>query len=66
MNIRMNGEMNSNSKKWLRVIESGMKSMRDVNRDGTSFNACATMIDSPKYLSEYCDSKGFVREQILR
>jgi hypothetical protein len=66
MNIRWNGEMNSNSKKWQQVIESGMRTMRDVNRDGPSFNACATMIDSPKYLSEYLDSKGFVREQILR
>ena len=58
--------MNTNAKKWLRVIESGMKSMKDVNSDGHSHNACATELESPKYLSEYWDSKGFVREQILR
>ena len=58
--------MNTNAKKWLRVIESGMRSMRNVNRDGPSFNASATMADTPKYLSEYWDSKEFVREQILR
>ena len=57
--------MNSTAKKWLRVLESGMKSTRDVNRDGPGFNASATMADSPEYLSEYWDSKGFVREQIL-
>lgn len=58
--------MNSNTKKWQQVIESGMKSMREVNHVGPSFNACATMVDSSEYLSEYWDSKGFVREQILR
>ncbi len=57
--------MNSNAKKWQQVIESGMKTMNEVNHDGPSFNACATMVDSPEYLSEYWDSKGFVREQIL-
>lgn len=58
--------MNSTAKKWQRVLESGMRSSRDVNRDGPSHNACATELESPKYLSEYWDSKGFVREQILR
>ena len=58
--------MNSTAKKWQRVLESGMKSMRAVDHDGPSFNACATMADSIEYLSEYWDSKGFVREQILR
>lgn len=58
--------MNTNAKKWEQVIESGMRSMRDVSHDGPSFNASATMADSPKYLSEYWDSKGFVREQILK
>ena len=58
--------MNSTAKKWLRVLESGMRSTRDVDHDGPSFNACATIADSIEYLSEYWDSKGFVREQILR
>lgn len=58
--------MNTTAKKWLRVLESGMRSMRDVKRDGPSHNACATEVDTVKYLSEYWDSKGFVREQILR
>lgn len=58
--------MNTNAKKWQRVIESGMRTMRDVDHDGPSFNACATELESPKYLSEYWDSKGLVREQILR
>ena len=58
--------MNTTAKKWQRVLKSGMRSMRDVDRDGPSFNACATEIDTVKYLSEYWDSKGFVREQILR
>lgn len=55
--------MNTNAKKLLSVIESGMKSMKDVNRDGPSHNACATELESPKYLSEYWDSKGFVRSR---
>lgn len=59
-------KMNSNAKKWQQIIKSGMKSMNGVNHDGPSFNACATMVDSSEYLSEYWDSKGFVREQILR
>ena len=58
--------MNRTAKKWQQVLESGMRSMRDVDRDGPSFNACATEVDTVKYLSEYWDSKGFVREQILR
>ena len=58
--------MNSNAKKWQQILESGTKSMEGVNRDGPSFNACATEVDTVKYLSEYWDSKGFVREQILR
>lgn len=53
--------MNTNAKKWQQVIESGMKSTRDVNRDGPSHNACATELESQKYLSEYWDSKGLVR-----
>lgn len=59
-------KMNSNIEKWRQVIESGMKSMSGVNHDGPSFNASATIVDSSDYLSEYWDSKGFVREQILR
>ena len=58
--------MNTTAKKWQRVLKSGMRSMRDVDRDGPSFNASATEVDTVKYLSEYWDSKGFVREQILR
>ena len=57
--------MNNNSKKWMQVIKSGIESSRGRKSGGLTFNACATMLDSPKYLSEYWDSKGFVREQIL-
>ena len=58
--------MNSNGKKWLRVLESSMKSSRRRKSEGPSFNASATEVDSVRYLSEYWDSQGFVREQILR
>jgi hypothetical protein len=58
--------MNSNGKKWLSVLESGMKSSRMRKSEGPSFNASATEVDVVGYLSEYWDSKGFVREQILR
>lgn len=55
----------NNSEKWMRVLKSGMKSSRRRKSDGPSFNASATEVDTVGYLSEYWDSKGFVREQIL-
>jgi len=55
----------NNSDKWMRVLKSGMESNRGRKSDGPSFNASATEVDIVGYLSEYWDSKGFVREQIL-
>jgi hypothetical protein len=57
--------MNNIAKLWMRVIESGLESSRESDPNGPSFNACATEVDTVRYLSEYWDSKGFVREQIL-
>jgi hypothetical protein len=57
--------MNNISKKWMDVIRSGMESNKGRRTDGPGFKACATEVDTIKYLSEFWDSRGFVREQIL-
>jgi hypothetical protein len=53
------------TEKWMQVITSAIKSSRGRKTNGPTFNASATEVDSVRYLSEYWDTKGFVREQIL-
>lgn len=58
--------MNDIAKKWMCILKSGLESSdRRCKSDGPSFNASATEVDTVGYLSEYWDSKGFVRERIL-
>ena len=58
--------MKSSSEKWKAVLTSGMKSGNEVKRGkGPGIIASATEVDTVKYLSEYWDRKGFVREAVL-
>lgn len=58
--------MNNTAKKWMRVLKSGIESSPNKGElTGPGFKASATEVDTVRYLSEYWDSKGFVREQIL-
>lgn len=41
-----------------------MESSSERKSDGQVFNASATEVDTVRHLSEYCDSSGFVREQM--
>ncbi len=57
--------MNNTAKKWMQLINSGIKSSPERKTNGPSFNASATEVDIVGYISEYWDAKGFIREQIL-
>ena len=57
--------MNKPAKTWMQVLKSGIKSSPKRKTNGPLFKASGTEVDIVRYLSEYWDSKGFVREQIL-
>ena len=53
------------TKKWMQLINSAINSGHGRKTNGPSFNASATEVDTVRYLSDYWDEKGFVREQTL-
>lgn len=58
--------MSSSSEKWKAVLTSAIKSGNEVKRGhGPLHRSSATEVDTVKYLSEFWDLKGFIRETVL-
>lgn len=58
--------MRSSSEKWKAVLTSAIKSGNAVKRgEGPGVIASAKEVDTVKYLSDYWDRPGYIRESIL-